>query len=122
MPDPRRDRSEVSAAFAIFPKDIAHSPKDLAARFFNVVQWTEFSAGGHFAAMEQPGRLANDMTGHSAQPFMDLQHRSGKNLRGFLRDIVTRSGNNMLMLTGKLTGMISCSARLKWVGAAIDRH
>jgi len=59
--DKTGDRSEVPAAFAIFPKDIAHPPKDLADRYFNVVQWNEFSDGGHFAAMEQPELLAEDI-------------------------------------------------------------
>lgn len=59
--DKTGDKSEVPAAFAIFPKDISTPPKDLADRFFNVQQWTEMSAGGHFAAMEQPELLAEDI-------------------------------------------------------------
>ena len=55
------DKSEVPAAFAIFPKDISTPPKDLAKRFFNVQQWTEMSKGGHFAAIEQPELLAEDI-------------------------------------------------------------
>ncbi len=51
-------KSEVPAAFAIFPKDISTPPKEFAEHFFNVQQWTEMSAGGHFAAMEQPELLA----------------------------------------------------------------
>jgi len=54
-------RPDVPAAFAVFPKDPAKPPKDLADRFFNVQQWNEFSAGGHFAAMEQPEMLAEDI-------------------------------------------------------------
>ncbi|MCO5950533.1 epoxide hydrolase family protein [Mucilaginibacter flavidus] len=59
--DKTGSKSEVPAAFAIFPKDISTPPKDLANRFFNVQQWTEMSAGGHFAAMEQPELLADDI-------------------------------------------------------------
>jgi pimeloyl-ACP methyl ester carboxylesterase len=54
-------RTEVPAAFAIFPKDISSPPKDFANRFFNVQQWTEMPQGGHFAAMEQPELLAEDI-------------------------------------------------------------
>jgi pimeloyl-ACP methyl ester carboxylesterase len=56
--DKTGDKSEVPAAFAIFPKDISSPPEEFAVRFFNVQQWTEMPEGGHFAAMEQPGLLA----------------------------------------------------------------
>ena len=56
--DKTGSRSEVPAAFAIFPKDISSPPEEFAARFFNVQQWTAMPLGGHFAAMEQPGLLA----------------------------------------------------------------
>ena len=59
--DKTGSKSDVPAAFAIFPKDISSPPKDLAGRFFNVQQWTELSVGGHFAAMEQPELLAEDI-------------------------------------------------------------
>jgi pimeloyl-ACP methyl ester carboxylesterase len=49
------------AAFARFPADISHPPKEWAERFFNVRRWTEMSAGGHFAAFEEPKILADDI-------------------------------------------------------------
>ena len=49
------------AAFALFPADISHPPREWAERFFNVVRWTEMPAGGHFAAFEEPERLAADL-------------------------------------------------------------
>jgi pimeloyl-ACP methyl ester carboxylesterase len=52
---------EVPAAFAMFPKDLSHPPREWAERFFNVQRWTEFPKGGHFAAMEQPEALAEDI-------------------------------------------------------------
>ena len=52
---------EIATAVAIFPKDFVNAPKDFADRFFNVQQWTEMSKGGHFAAMEQPELLAEDI-------------------------------------------------------------
>jgi pimeloyl-ACP methyl ester carboxylesterase len=59
--DKTGDKSEVPAAFAIFPKDISTPPKEFAERFFNVQQWTKMTEGGHFAAMEQPALLAEDI-------------------------------------------------------------
>ena len=53
--------SSVPAGFAIFPKDISHPPRRWAERFFNVQRWTEMPAGGHFAAMEEPERLVDDI-------------------------------------------------------------
>lgn len=49
------------AAFALFPKDISHAPRAWAERFFNVQRWTEMPHGGHFAALEQPAALAQDI-------------------------------------------------------------
>jgi pimeloyl-ACP methyl ester carboxylesterase len=59
--DKTGQKSQVPTAFALFPKDISKPPKSLAERYFNIVQWTEFSAGGHFGAMEQPELLAKDL-------------------------------------------------------------
>jgi pimeloyl-ACP methyl ester carboxylesterase len=53
--------SEVPAAFALFPKDISQPPREWAERFFNVQRWTEMASGGHFAAMEEPELLAQDI-------------------------------------------------------------
>jgi pimeloyl-ACP methyl ester carboxylesterase len=53
--------SKVPAAFALFPKDISHPPREWADRFFNVRRWTEMPRGGHFAAMEEPKLLAEDI-------------------------------------------------------------
>jgi microsomal epoxide hydrolase len=53
--------SKVPAAFALFPKDISRPPREWAERFFNVQRWTEMARGGHFAAMEEPQLLAEDI-------------------------------------------------------------
>jgi pimeloyl-ACP methyl ester carboxylesterase len=53
--------SEVPAAFALFPADISRPPREWAERFFNVQRWTEMPRGGHFAAMEEPQLLAEDI-------------------------------------------------------------
>jgi microsomal epoxide hydrolase len=53
--------SSIPAAFALFPKDLSHPPRQWAERFFNVQRWTEMESGGHFAAMEEPQLLACDL-------------------------------------------------------------
>src|ERR1017187_4034428 len=60
--------SAVPAAFAMFPKDIVPAPREWAERFFNVQRWTEMPRGGHFAAMEEPELLAQDIREFS-RPF-----------------------------------------------------
>jgi pimeloyl-ACP methyl ester carboxylesterase len=52
---------DVPTAVATFPADIAHPPREFAERSYNVQQWTEMPAGGHFAALEQPDLLASDI-------------------------------------------------------------
>ena len=52
-------RSPVPTGVAVFPGDTTIRP--LAERDHNVVHWTEFSRGGHFAAMEAPDLLAGDV-------------------------------------------------------------
>jgi len=39
----------------------AWPPKTYVERIFNVKQWTEMQSGGHFAAMEQPELLIDDI-------------------------------------------------------------
>lgn len=51
----------VPAAFALFPKDLVPPPRAWAERFFDVRRWTEMPRGGHFAAMEEPELLAEDI-------------------------------------------------------------
>ena len=59
--DKTGNKTEVPAAFALFPKDISKPPKEYAERFFNVQRWIEMPKGGHFAALEQPQLLADDI-------------------------------------------------------------
>jgi len=53
--------TSVPAAFAMFPKDISNPPQEWATRFFNVQRWTEMPRGGHFAALEEPELLVDDI-------------------------------------------------------------
>jgi pimeloyl-ACP methyl ester carboxylesterase len=48
-------------AFAAFPKEFAMAPREFAARSFNLQRYTEFPHGGHFAALEEPGPLVEDI-------------------------------------------------------------
>lgn len=52
---------EVPTGFAIFPHDIVPPPRALAERFYDVRQWTQLPQGGHFAALEEPELLAEDI-------------------------------------------------------------
>ena len=53
--------ARVPAAFARFPKDISHPPRQWVERFFNLQRWTDMPRGGHFAAMEEPDLLVEDI-------------------------------------------------------------
>ncbi|MFJ8579516.1 epoxide hydrolase family protein [Micromonospora sp. NPDC093277] len=54
-----QNRSPVPTGVAVFPNDITIRP--LAERDHNVVHWTDFRRGGHFAAMEAPDLLIGDV-------------------------------------------------------------
>ena len=47
--------------FAKFPKELPTPPRSYIEKGFNITHWTEMPAGGHFAAMEQPKLLAEDI-------------------------------------------------------------
>jgi len=53
--------AQVPAGFAMFPKDLSHPPREWAERFFDVRRWSELPRGGHFAALEEPELLAEDI-------------------------------------------------------------
>jgi pimeloyl-ACP methyl ester carboxylesterase len=55
------NRVQVPVAVAVFPKEIAMPPREMAERGYNIQRWTLMPRGGHFAAMEQPALLAQDI-------------------------------------------------------------
>jgi len=57
----KNESVQVPVAFAKFPKELPTPPRSYIEKGFNIQQWTEMPAGGHFAAMEQPQLLANDI-------------------------------------------------------------
>ena len=57
----RGQRLEVPTAVAMFPKEISRPPREWVERTMNVRRWTDMPRGGHFAAMEEPDLLAEDI-------------------------------------------------------------
>ncbi|MCB1664859.1 MAG: epoxide hydrolase [Pseudomonadales bacterium] len=51
----------VPTAGAIFPKEIYITPRLWAESQYNIVRWTPMPRGGHFAAMEEPDLLLEDV-------------------------------------------------------------
>jgi len=47
--------------FARFPREFIKPPREWPERFFDVAHWTDMPRGGHFAALEQPELLAEDI-------------------------------------------------------------
>ena len=55
-------RIEIPTAAAIFPAEMSEwPPKSYVERIFNIKQWTNMPSGGHFAALEKPDLLVNDI-------------------------------------------------------------
>ena len=55
------DGIKVPTAVAVFPAEISRPPREWAERSYNVQQWTVMPSGGHFAALEEPQRLVDDV-------------------------------------------------------------
>ena len=58
------DGASVTAptGYAEFPREILRPPRSLAETMFtNIRRWTVMQKGGHFAAMEQPDALAEEV-------------------------------------------------------------
>ena len=55
------EMSSVPSGVAVFPGEIAPPIRRFAEASNNIVHWTEFDRGGHFAAMEQPDLLVQDI-------------------------------------------------------------
>ncbi|MCX4555430.1 epoxide hydrolase [Streptomyces phaeochromogenes] len=62
--------STAPTALAVFPWDNFIPLRHIADRTENIVRWTEFDRGGHFAAMEEPDLLAGDVRAF----FHELRH------------------------------------------------
>ena len=59
---PDGQRVEVPTAAALFPAELlSWPPRSYAERVYNITRWTEMPRGGHFAALEQPTLLIDDI-------------------------------------------------------------
>jgi pimeloyl-ACP methyl ester carboxylesterase len=61
------ETSTVPTALAIFPKDTSQPVRRLAETHNHIVRWTEFDRGGHFAGLEEPGHLVDDLRAFTRQ-------------------------------------------------------
>jgi pimeloyl-ACP methyl ester carboxylesterase len=55
------DRIIPPLGVAVFPFELVMPPRSWVERVFDVRRWTPMAAGGHFAALEQPQLLAEDI-------------------------------------------------------------
>lgn len=67
----RGERVQPPLGVALFPRELPMPPRSWVERCHHVVRWTEMPKGGHFAAMEQPQLLAEDIRSF----FRPLRHR-----------------------------------------------
>ena len=55
------EQIEVPTGVAAFPAEISRPPREWAERSYNLQRWTQMPLGGHFAALEEPELLAEDI-------------------------------------------------------------
>jgi microsomal epoxide hydrolase len=54
-------RIDVPTGYAEFPREILHPPRAWAERAFDIRRWTRMPRGGHFAALEAPDLLVEEI-------------------------------------------------------------
>ena len=54
-------RVDVPTGCAIFPRELIRPPRAWVEKLYNVQRWTPMPRGGHFAAMEEPALLVEDI-------------------------------------------------------------
>jgi hypothetical protein len=69
-------RVETPTACADFPKEILWSPRRWRDACYNITRWTVMPRGGHFAAMELPQLLVDDVRAF----FRDLRLRESRDV------------------------------------------
>ncbi len=55
------ERISVPVGIARFPLEAPFPPREWVERVYNVTRWAEMARGGHFAALEEPALLAEDL-------------------------------------------------------------
>jgi pimeloyl-ACP methyl ester carboxylesterase len=74
-PIPEGARIETPTGYAEFPKEILRPPRSVAERVYaNIQRWTVMKKGGHFAALEQPEALAQEIRSF----FRPLRQNAGR--------------------------------------------
>ncbi len=56
-------RVECPTGFCDFPGEIIRAPRSWVERAYRICRWSEMKAGGHFAALEAPEALTEDIRG-----------------------------------------------------------
>ena len=52
---------EAPTGISVFLKEVILAPRKWAERYYNLKRWTVMPSGGHFAPMEEPQRLVEDI-------------------------------------------------------------
>lgn len=55
------ERVSPPLGVALFPRELPMPPRHWVERVFDVRRWTPLPRGGHFAALEQPALLVEDI-------------------------------------------------------------
>jgi microsomal epoxide hydrolase len=55
------EKVPAPAGMAMFPQEISKPPREWGERSYDVRRWTEMTSGGHFAALEEPQLLAEEV-------------------------------------------------------------
>lgn len=61
------DYVHVPTAVAVWPRDLAQPPRELAERLYEVRRYTRMARGGHFPAWEAPDLYAEDLRAHAIE-------------------------------------------------------
>jgi pimeloyl-ACP methyl ester carboxylesterase len=57
----RPERINLPTGIAMFPREVMRVPRRAAERKYDLRRWSELTRGGHFAAMEQPELLVEEI-------------------------------------------------------------
>ena len=52
---------EAPTGIGVFPGEVVLLPRSWAERYYNLKHWTAMKSGGHFAPMEEPQALVEDI-------------------------------------------------------------
>ena len=71
MRDPKikllEKKTKAPVGVAMFPKDLVPAPRAWGERWLNLKRWTDMPRGGHFAALETPDLLSDDIRAFAAE-------------------------------------------------------